>query len=512
MVIDTRAVVLAPKKRRWAFCHDDSLCWAKTRPELMDGNHMRDAPGAWPPLVMVPMPLHMALAYNLPMHFPTNNLQLITPLNHVCPNHPPPFGHLPLGSPPVGNPSVGNPPVGYPPLGNPQIGNPPVGHPPFGNPPIGNPPPPFGPNLHHPSQPASRGVHRMSQESADGAVVEDVPGPAQLAAEAAMHAASAEDGSPTTVTVQNSVHIKRKARKKRVRVESKSTVQTTSTNTIHVDNSVAVESTTDNSASIETAVHIDAAVDEVTMDSPRRKTPQREPQTESRSESPRYDYDHMEHENATILGQDAPGTWQKGTRRFNVTGESAAKVLAWVVENTSRKNSVVATDDLLLDGFHNWDAVHAGKQNDERQLQHTFVIARAQRRRALKVIPGFADIVAAAQNAIESMRLHDTPMTLEWLTGHILNQGDVNARFHWHQDINEERKEQGGRRDRRVKYTVIVKLNRGGCTSMQVCGQPEVFYHERGGSGVLFRSDLHHRTEKAEPGIWKMALFFGVFV
>ena len=352
----------------------------------------------------------------------------------------------------------------------------------------------------------------MSQESADDAMVVDPSDPSQLAAEAGMHAASAENGSPTKVTVQNLGRNKRKARRKGVWVESKRTVKTTNTNTIHVDNSVTVECTTDNSVSIETAVNIDAAVDDVTMDSPCRKKSLREAQSVSRSESPTHDDHHMEHENAIVLGQDAPGTWQKGTRRFNVTGESAAKVLAWVVENTSRKNSVVTTDDLVLDGFHNWDAVHAGAQNDERQLQHTFVIARAQRRRALKAIPGFADIVAAAQNAMESMQLHDTPKTLEWLTGHILNQGDVNARFHWHQDTSEERKEPGGRRDRCVMYTAIVKLNRGGCTSMQICGQPEVFYHERGGSGVLFRSDLHHRTEKAEPGIWKMALFFGVFV
>ena len=47
---------------------------------------------------------------------------------------------------------------------------------------------------------------------------------------------------------------------------------------------------------------------------------------------------------------------------------------------------------------------------------------------------------------------------------------------------------------------------------MQVCGHPEVFYLAPGGSGVIFRSDLHHRTEKAEPGIWKIALFFGIFL
>ena len=177
-----------------------------------------------------------------------------------------------------------------------------------------------------------------------------------------------------------------------------------------------------------------------------------------------------------------------------------------------RKLSVVATDALALDGFHNWDAVHTGTPNNERQLRHTFVIARAQRARALKAIPGLADLVDASKAAIESLHLKDTPKKLEWLTGHVLNQGDVNARFAWHQDTNEERKERGGRRDRRVLYSVIVKLNRGGCTSMQICGEPEVYYHSPEGSGLIFRSDLHHRTEKAEPGVWKLAMFFGVFL
>ena len=117
----------------------------------------------------------------------------------------------------------------------------------------------------------------MSQESADDAMVEDPSDPSQLAAEAGMHAASAENGSPTKVTVQNLGRNKRKARRKGVWVESKRTVKTTNTNTIHVDNSVTVESTTDNSVSIETAVNIDAAVDEVTMDSPRRKAPRGKP-------------------------------------------------------------------------------------------------------------------------------------------------------------------------------------------------------------------------------------------
>ena len=118
-------------------------------------------------------------------------------------------------------------------------------------------------------------------------------------------------------------------------------------------------------------------------------------------------------------------------------------------------------------------------------------------------------MVATAQEAIQAMHLHDTPEKLEWLTGHFLDQADVNARLEWHRD-SDMRNETGGHCQRRVLYSVMAKLNSGGCTSVQVCGQQEVYYLPPGGSGVIFRADLHHRTEKAEPGVWKMALLFGV--
>jgi hypothetical protein len=241
---------------------------------------------------------------------------------------------------------------------------------------------------------------------------------------------------------------------------------------------------------------------------PRTAPPRKMPHLQSRS----CDFESMDAANTRVLTQDEHGTWNNGIRRFRINGQSASDMLSWVVENTSRTLSIITSDGLWLDGFHNWDAVHSGGLDAARQQHHTFMISRAQRRRALKIIPGLNSIVAAAQAEIESMHLHDTPQALEWLTGHILNQGDVNARFTYHQDTTEERNAVGGRRDRHVLYTAIIKLNYGGCTSMQVCGHPEVFYLSPGGSGVIFRSDLYHRTEKAEPGIWKIALFFGVFL
>ena len=222
--------------------------------------------------------------------------------------------------------------------------------------------------------------------------------------------------------------------------------------------------------------------------------------------------EQMAADNEQVLGQDGPGIWTRGVSRWRANPQDASALLAWIVERTSRTNSVVETTEITVDGFDNWDAVHAGDQNGERQMQHTFVISRAQRRRALRLIPGMASLVRSAQSAIEALGLQDVPKNLQWLTAHVLNQGDVNARFEYHQDTTEERKEEGGRRDRRVLYTVIVKLNAGGCTTMQVCGHPEVAYHAVAGSSIVFRANLHHRTGKAEPGVWKLALFFGYFL
>ena len=222
-------------------------------------------------------------------------------------------------------------------------------------------------------------------------------------------------------------------------------------------------------------------------------------------------FDAMKIENMRLLSQDRGDTWHNGVARLSTSRASAASVLAWVIEHTSRKTSVIVTNTLRVDGFQNWEHVHAGSPNDERQRAHTFVITRAQRRHALLHIPGLSGLVAEAKGAVESLRLHDMPAELEWLHGHILNQGDVNARFEYHQDTGEERSRISGRRDRCVLYTVIIKLNRGGCTSMQVCGLPEVFYRSSSGTGVMFRSEVHHCTAKAEPGIWKFAMFFGVY-
>ena len=62
----------------------------------------------------------------------------------------------------------------------------------------------------------------------------------------------------------------------------------------------------------------------------------------------------------------------------------------------------------------------------------------------------------------------------------------------------------------RVVYTVVIKLSRGGATSMRVIGEEPLDYKTTPGTGVCFLSDLWHRTETASEGTTKLTIFFGV--
>ena len=165
----------------------------------------------------------------------------------------------------------------------------------------------------------------------------------------------------------------------------------------------------------------------------------------------------------------------------------------------------------MLNGFSNWSAVHAAQLDPGLQGRHTLLIGSGDRSDALKHLPGLRPIVRQLLERLSCMGLHGS-RPLDWLTGHVLNQGDENARFDVHQDTTEEQEVEGGAPDRKVIFTVIIKLSRGGTTSMQVCGEREVYYRTIPGSGLAFRSALHHRTCRAEAGVWKLALFFGHFL
>ena len=220
-------------------------------------------------------------------------------------------------------------------------------------------------------------------------------------------------------------------------------------------------------------------------------------------------------ENRIHLSADRAGRWQHGTLRVSVPSSAADKLLNHV-SSPSRRTYCggLRVGRKTLAGFDNWCAVEADDFDAERQRAHTLVISKESRYAALAHLPGLSEIVAAALQHI--LRVHyDTRAAErppEWLNGHVLCQDDANARFSVHQDTTEAYPFEGGPPDRRVLYTVVIKLNEGGTTSMQVCGQREVFYRRPSGSGLLFRSDLHHRTCRASRGVWKLALFFGHYL
>ena len=101
--------------------------------------------------------------------------------------------------------------------------------------------------------------------------------------------------------------------------------------------------------------------------------------------------------------------------------------------------------------------------------------------------------------------------TLVPLHGHILDQGSGTARFADHQDTEEEVAQGARAPDRRVVYTAVIALSDGGDTAMRILGHEELAFTGEAGSGVAFRSELWHRTERASAGVWKLALFYGYF-
>ena len=102
------------------------------------------------------------------------------------------------------------------------------------------------------------------------------------------------------------------------------------------------------------------------------------------------------------------------------------------------------------------------------------------------------------------------PKSLTYCTG-ICSTSRLSTRstFSYHQDTSENRKKGARRPDRQVIYTVVIKLSRGGDTAMRVLGRNAVEYEAAPGTGVCFRSELWHKTERASEGTMKVTLFFG---
>jgi hypothetical protein len=220
--------------------------------------------------------------------------------------------------------------------------------------------------------------------------------------------------------------------------------------------------------------------------------------------------------NTRVLTAEPRRRWaDAGAQRFALGAKSARKLLAYVCDPANRDaRGRLRLDDAegtLLGGYGNYRATHtveAGARHSEaEQVRHTLLLSRDVLDLARDALPGLDALVEGGLRQLPEAEADSR--TLVPLHGHILDQGSGTARFADHQDTEEEVAEGARTPDRRVVYTVVIALSDGGDTAMRILGQEELAFTGEAGSGVVFRSALWHRTERASAGVWKLALFYG---
>ena len=218
--------------------------------------------------------------------------------------------------------------------------------------------------------------------------------------------------------------------------------------------------------------------------------------------------------NARVLKAEPRRRWSDaGALRVALGSTHAHDLLAYVCSPNSRDGcNRLRLDDgsgIVLNGYGNYLATHAveagSRHSQTEQVGHTFNLTHQVLDQARRGLPGLDALVDGALRQLPETMADGRALVP--LHGHILNQESPTACFSDHQDTEEE--VAPGGRDRRVVFTVVLALSSGGNTAMRVLGQPELAFTAVAGSGVVFRSELWHRTERAVPGVWKLALFYG---
>ena len=219
--------------------------------------------------------------------------------------------------------------------------------------------------------------------------------------------------------------------------------------------------------------------------------------------------------NARVLKAEPRRRWSDaGALRVALGSTHAHDLLAYVCSPNSRDEcNRLRLDDgsgIVLNGYGNYHATHAveagSRHSQTEQLGHTFNLTHQVLDQARGGLPGLDALVDGALRQLPETMVDGRALVP--LHGHILNQESPTACFSDHQDTEEEVARRGGR-DRRVVFTVVLALSSGGNTAMRVLGQPELAFTDGAGAGVVFRSELWHRTERVVPGVWKLALFYG---
>jgi hypothetical protein len=205
--------------------------------------------------------------------------------------------------------------------------------------------------------------------------------------------------------------------------------------------------------------------------------------------------------NAALLAAEPRRRWpDHGTARVALSAAPAEALCRFL---RARDGAKLVVGGRAYTGYHDYRATaaaEAGRRHDaNEQVKFTLLLDDVDHAR--DHLPGLDALAHGAQCSL--------PEPMDLLHGHVLDQTSEHTQFGDHQDTEENRKKGARRADREVVYTVVLKLSRGGDTAMRVLGCEPVAYEAAPGTGVCFRSELWHRTERASAGTVKLTLFFG---
>lgn len=206
--------------------------------------------------------------------------------------------------------------------------------------------------------------------------------------------------------------------------------------------------------------------------------------------------------NATLIALEPRRRWpENGLCRVSLGARHAEQLARFL---SDRRGTKLVLGDRTYTGYYDYratQAVESGlRHNAALQEKHTLLIDDAEHAR--DHLPGFDALAHGAAKCLPEEGM-------ELLHGHVLDQTSPHTRFSDHQDTEENCKKCARKPDREVVYTVVLKLSRGGDTAIRILGQEAVVYEAEPGTGVVFKSALWHRTEKASEGTMKLTLFFG---
>ena len=217
-----------------------------------------------------------------------------------------------------------------------------------------------------------------------------------------------------------------------------------------------------------------------------------------------------------MLAAEPRRRWPDAGARCLALGPTRARELLAYVRDPANRDARgrLRLDDgkgTLLGGYGNYRATHAveagARHSEAEQVQHTLLLSHDVLDLARDALSGLDALVEGALHQLPEAEADGRALVP--LHGHILDQGSGTARFADHQDTEEEVAAGTRARDRRVVYTAVIALSDGGDTAMRILGHEELAFTGEAGSGVAFRSELWHRTERASAGVWKLALFYG---